>query len=632
MAEKQKATLKTIVARVLVGIMFSMLIVSFAIWGIGPIFRESGHLRIVAEVGPVRITPQAFQDQYRRELRRLQQMLQTQIDAERAKELGLPQRVVQEMVARVLFELAAHDAGVAVGDDLVRQSIMDNPSFRDAKGQFDRRLFENLLYNAGLTEDRFVQLTRDDLVRGQVTDAVVAGGAVPEALLDTLFRYRNERRVADTLLVGDASIKDVPTPSDAELEAYHKAHAAAFTAPEYRAITAVEIAPADLAAGMKVSDDQLKQEYDARAAEFRQPEQRTLRQILVKDEETAKRAEASLAEGKSFDKVAQEVTGKPPQDLGTVKQSELGSEELAKAAFELKENAVTQPVQTPLGWHILQVVKIEPARIQSLAEVKDKLTHDIALREAGDAAIDLGNKLQDALGGGASLEEAGQKLGLKLIKIPAVDNQGKGPDGKPVAGLPKTPKFLATAFAAETGRESDLVDDGSGGYFMLRVDKVVPSALRPLAEVKDKVLAGWQAEARHKAAEKAAAALAEKAKGGASLADLAKQGGYRFETTKPFTRTGEGAGEGLSPELVAAVFEAKPGEIVSAPSHDGAVVAKLTEVKPADLKADSAGVDKLREQLRGSIDSDLLNTFGEALRSRYGVEINEDVVNSLVGS
>ena len=632
MPETPKASLKVIVARVIVGLLFSMLILSFAIWGIGPIFQTGGRLRLVAEVGPVRITPQQFQDQYRRELRQLQGALQTQLDALRARDLGIPQRVVQGMVGRILFELAARDAGVAVSDEVVRQAIMNNPSFKNAEGKFDRTLFESLLYNAGYTEDGFVALMRQDLAREQVTDAIAAGAAVPTELVDGLYRYRNERRIAETLTVAAASIKELPAPTDADLEAYHKAHAEAFTAPEYRAITAVEIRASDLADRMKISDDQVKDEYEAHLNELKIPEVRDLRQILLHDEATAKRAEAMLGEGRSFDKVAQDVTGKAPLDFGSVTESDAASEDIVKAAFELKEGGVSAPIATPLGWHIIQVAKITPGRTPSLAELKDKLARQIALREAGDAVFDLSNKLQDELGGGASLEDAAQKLGLKAIKIEAVDGRGSGPDGKPVANLPNSPKFLQTAFAAEAARESDLVEDGSGGYFILRVDKVTPSALRPLAEVRDQVLAGWQQEQRLAEAGKIASSLIEKARSGKSLADLAKEGGYAFAATKPFTRGGEGGGPSLPPELIGALFSAKPGDVVSGSAPQGAVVAKLTEMKPAESKADEASVQKLRDQLREAMDADLLNAFSAALSQRYGVEINDDVIDSLVGS
>ena len=268
MPEKTKFTLKAIVARIIVSVMFGMLILSFAIWGIGDIFRRGIRTQYVAEVGSQRIMPQEFQDQYRRELRRLQTMLQTEVTAERARELGLPQRVLREMVSRVLFDLAARDAGVAVSDAVVRQTIFDNVSFRNAEGKFDRGIFQTLLNNAGYSEERFVALTRQDLVRSQVTEAITAGGAVPQVMLDDLYRYRNERRTAETVLVSAGAMTDIPTPSEADLEAYHKDHAEAFTAPEYRAVTAVMMTPDDLAPRMAVSEDKLKDEYEAHLADF----------------------------------------------------------------------------------------------------------------------------------------------------------------------------------------------------------------------------------------------------------------------------------------------------------------------------------------------------------------------------
>ncbi len=632
MPEKRRFTLKEIVARIIVIVMFGMLILSFAVWGIGDIFRRGMRAQYVAEVGSQRILPQEFQDQYRRELHRLQTMLQTEVTAERARELGLPQRVLREMISRVLFDLAARDAGVAVSDEVVRQAIFDNVSFHNSEGKFDRGVFQTLLNNAGYSEERFVALTRQDIVRNQVTEAITAGGAVLQVMLDDLYRYRNERRTAETVLVSAAAMTDIPTPSEADLEAYHKDHAEAFTAPEYRALTAVIMTPADLAPRMTVSEDRLKDEYEARLADFKIPEERTLRQIILKDEAAAKDAVARIAKGESFDKVAKELTGKPPLDLGTVKQADVPMPELAAAAFRAPEGGITDPVETPLGWHIAEVVKIITGHTESFEEAKGKLTHELQLREASDAIYDLGNKVQDALGGGAPLEEAAKKLDLKVVKIAAVDGKGLSPEGKPVAGLPQGPKFLSTAFSTEPGRDSDFREDDQGGFFLLHVDNVVPSQLRPLADVRDKALAGWQADARRKAATKAAQAMVEKAASGADLAALAKESGASVTTTAPFTRTGQGAGPALPPELVASLFAAKIGDVMSSPSPQGAVVAKLASVTPADAKADAAGVYQLENQLRGTIDADLLNAFTEALRERYGVEINERVVSSLVGS
>jgi len=145
------------------------------------------------------------------------------------------------------------------------------------------------------------------------------------------------------------------------------------------------------------------------------------------------------------------------------------------------------------------------------------------------------------------------------------------------------------------------------------------------------VLAAWQAEARRKAAEAAAKATADKAREGLELGALAKDNNGVLATTAPFTRTGAGA-PGLPPELVASLFAAKVGDIVTAPTPQGAYVAKLVSITPADPDKDAEGMKQLQEQLSGTVDGDLLNAFTEELRERYGVEINEHAIESLVGS
>ncbi|MFI4987751.1 MAG: peptidylprolyl isomerase, partial [Alphaproteobacteria bacterium] len=184
----------------------------------------------------------------------------------------------------------------------------------------------------------------------------------------------------------------------------------------------------------------------------------------------------------------------------------------------------------------------------------------------------------------------------------------------------------------EPGRDSELTEDGQGGYFILRVEKVTPSELRPLAAVRDKAIAAWQAEARRNGAEKLAAAFVEKVRAGGDFAALAKEAGYEVTATRPMTRTGEGAGAALPPELVASLFAAKSGEVVSAAARDGAVVAKLATVIPADPAQDADGLKELEGQLTGTMDADLLNAFVNSLRARYGVEIDETVLNSAIGS
>ena len=127
---------------------------------------------------------------------------------------------------------------------------------------------------------------------------------------------------------------------------------------------------------------------------------------------------------------------------------------LAQVAFALPLDKPSAPVRSPLGWHILRIVKIEPPKTQSFAEAKAKLQADVAHHEAVDRLYAVANHVDDAIAGGDDIGATAAKFGLKKTVVAAVDEHGRGSDGKPVA-LPVAPtEVLKLAFATEEGRTS----------------------------------------------------------------------------------------------------------------------------------------------------------------------------------
>ena len=199
----------------LVGILFGLLILSFAIWGIGDIFRGGGRAIAVAEVGDVRISTVEFSRDFQRQIRQFG----GRIDSELAHQLGFVDQVLARMVRRTLLDLGAARAGIAIGDDLVRAIIFATPAFHDESGRFDRSLFEQFLFQTGLIEEAYVALLRRDLARGQLTGAVTAGGIAPDRLVDALYRYRREQRVADVVTASPQLMEQLLSKTETETEA-----------------------------------------------------------------------------------------------------------------------------------------------------------------------------------------------------------------------------------------------------------------------------------------------------------------------------------------------------------------------------------------------------------------------------
>ena len=155
--------------------------------------------------------------------------------------------------------------------------------------------------------------------------------------------------------------------------------------------------------------------------------------------------------------------------------------------------------------------------------------------------------------------------------------------------------------------------------------------MRPLATVRDKALAAWKLQAGDQAAIKKAKEIADKVTAGGDFAALAKSIGGSIVTSKPMTRSGDGADEKLAGVALTALFKAKPGEVTTAPVGDsgGAVVARLLRIVPADPNANSPGKQELTESLGTGFANDLVGEYQIALENEYGVTINHDVLNSL---
>ena len=108
---------------------------------------------------------------------------------------------------------------------------------------------------------------------------------------------------------------------------------------------------------------------------------------------------------------------------------------------------------------------------------------EIATERARAKVADLHNKMEDERGGGASVVEAAQKLGLTAVTIDAVDRSGRLPDGQPVANIPRGLDVVAQAFNSDVGVDNDPIQF-NGGYVWYDVLGITPSRERNLDEVK----------------------------------------------------------------------------------------------------------------------------------------------------
>lgn len=611
-------------------ILFLMLAAAFGLWGVADMIRNVGHTTAVAKVDGQSIQVQTLQNAYQQQLAQATQMGHGEPSP--ALRRAVADQALQRLVMQAVLAHAVQRLGLVVPNAALRQAVFDMPAFHGPNGRFDRATFERVLANNNLTEDRFLAMMRDELANRQLLESVIAGIASPDVLTRQVFAYQNERRVADLAMVPFSAAKPPPAPTQAELQRWYENHPERYSAPEYRKIKVAVLSPQILAKSIKVPENQLRAAYAQNKASYQAPEKRSVEVLLSSDQGKAQALAAAWQKGADWAAMQKtaKADGASAVALDDAAKTEIPSAELAKAVFDAKADSIVGPLKTALGWYVLRVTKISPASMKSFDEVKQTLHDQLALQQAGDLVDARANKVEDALSGGAKLDELPGNLGLAGVSG-TLDAQGVTPEGQP-APIPGSPELrqaiVKAAFADKVGETPELTQGPNNSYYALAVEKVIPAARKPFDKVKDQVAADWKQHAIQREQNVVATALMMAVKSGHTFAAAAKAAGFTVTQSAPILRNGPPP-QGVPPQLVAPLFGMKPGHPTMVQTQDGFVVAVLSKVVPADPKADPAGYAQLRDALTKTLGNDAQDIYATALRNRANPRINQKLLSQV---
>jgi len=615
----------------IMAVVMGLLVISFAIWGIGDIFRGFG-LSTVAKIGKTEINIEQFRSYYNDRLQAMSRRIGRPLTQDQARALGLDRQLMGQLIAETTLDERARELRLNLSDAEIAQQITQDKTFAGPSGQFDRARFEALIRNANYNEARYVAEQRRLLVRRELADTISGGITPPNVTLAAIARFQNETRTLDYLALGPAQAGEIPAPTAEELTSYFEERKVLFRAPEYRKLVLIVLTPAEQARWQTVPDAEARKVYDDNTDKYGTPERRHLRQIVFSNPEDARAAAEKIAGGTSFEAVAAERGLKESDiDLGTIAKSALVDPAVANAAFALKEGEVSAPVQGRFGTVLVQAVKIEPAQMQPFEQVAQQIKAEIASNRARSEIVDLQNKIEDARAGGATLAEAAQKVGVTARTIEAVDRSGRAPDGTPVTGLPQGLDLLPQAFASDVGIETDPVQLPGGGYAWYEVAGITPARDRTLDEIKPQVEARWRDNEIAKRLKAKADDLAAKLKAGETIEALAAANGVKAEKAADLKRNATAAA--VPQSVVESAFRTAKGGVVAT---EGASPTEYIVFRVADVVAppfDPASEDtkRMAEGLKPAFADSVLNEYVARLQADYGVSINSSVFNQIVG-
>jgi peptidyl-prolyl cis-trans isomerase D len=621
----------TWLGKALMATIMGFLVISFAIWGIGDIFRGFGR-NAVATVGGTEISIEEFRQFYNDRLQQLGRQVGRPITPDEARARGLDRQLLGQLIAETTIDEQTKQLRLGISDAEIAKRIISDPSFRGASGQFDRSRFEQIIRQAGFTESRFIEEQRRSMLRRQIAQSITGNLKVPSTALAALNQYQNEKRQIEYVVLEAAHAGEIPAPTPEVLSKYFDERKTLFRAPEFRKITVLPLALADLAKPDAISDADARAYFEQHKDSFGKLEKREVRQIVFAKPEEAAEAHERITKGAKFEDIAKERQLKESDtDLGMVAKSDIIDQAVADAAFLLKPGETSAPVKGRFGTVLLQIGKIEPGEQKTFEQVSGQIKRELAATRARSEVGTLRDKIEDERAAGSTLAEIAKKLGLKSVAIDAVDRSGRGPDGKPVAGLPQAPNVISAAFASDVGVDTEAIQLPGGGYLYFEVTGVTPSRERPLEEVKDQVTARWRDDEISRRLQTKADDLVGKLKAGASFNQVASDAGLKVQTADDLQR---GKSGGFVPaKTIEAVFRTPKGTPASA---EGAketerFVFRVTEITVPPFEAGTPQGQAITTTLQSSYTDDLVSEYITRLESDLGVNVNPSALNQVIG-
>jgi peptidyl-prolyl cis-trans isomerase D len=522
---------------------------------------------------------------------------------------------------------------LTVSDTEARSFIQTLPYFQ-TDGKFDKEKYKVMLSAQGMNPTQFAAQIRRALMSEQFQHGVVDSSFVTKGELETLMRLKNQEREIEYAEIPLTQV--TRTFSDTEISSYYKRYLTEFRNPERVSVEYLALNFDEIAEDVQVSDEELTKLYEEQKASLGTPERRKISHILIAPgdgSEAALKAAQDKAtgirnrilKGEDFAKLAQEVSsdalsGKAGGDLGFLNK-EAQEESFTKAAEKLNSGEVSEPVKTSFGYHLIKVTELIPAKQKSFEEVKEEL-HKTAQRNAAETRFyEKGQKLaEQTFEHPGSLDTAAQALGLKIQQTVLFTRE----EGE---GLAAEESVRKAAFSEDVlgGRNSEPVELGNEKAVVLRIKENQQASDKPMAEVKDAIIAQLRDQESRAEAVKSSQELLKTVRDGKSLAEAAKNLGLKITKTGFVRRDNDK----LPPELLRAAFTAgRPaaGKVSAggATQPNGSQwVFSVTTVKDGPMAAaDAKDQESASQFMTRSGSQREFGSFVERLRELADVKIN----------
>jgi peptidyl-prolyl cis-trans isomerase D len=596
--------------------------------------QPTGVTSHVAEVNGESISQREFIVHYQRAVERYREMFKGSFTPELLKNLNIKQSLLEEMIEARLVLQEARRLGLSATDEELMNAIAQVPEFH-VNGRFNKERYIQLLRANRLTPAQFEEDQRKQLTIQRLLGVLADAAHVTEAEVRERYRFEQEKinlqfirfSVSDNLSAVEITGEDVQKFYDRNKESLKE--------PLKVQVEYIPYSFEQFSGPVHLTDKEVEDYYSAnRATKFTTPKQAKVRYIMVrldagadaKQKDAAQvRANRIVAEtrgGKNFAELAKKESQDPSAEkggeIGWLNQGQL-PEALDKQIFALAKGEISEPIETPVGFHIVKVEDIKEEKTLSLAEAKSVITRELKLEKGKYEAAKIADRDREKAASGNDFAKIAQENGLSLKTTRLFS------EGEVLPEIGPTQDFYKTALALKAKEVSSVIE-GPNAYYVLKAKERTEAVVPPLDAVRGKIEKGLKESKAYEMSVQQANDSLDQVKKEPNLAKFARDKKLKLEETGWFARNTQqlpkvGELQNLTAgSLALSARKPIPDRIFT--QADAAFVFAFKEAQPADMAQFEKDKSQVMQQALAEARQRILLKFKDELKAKAKIEIN----------
>jgi peptidyl-prolyl cis-trans isomerase D len=498
-----------------------------------------------------------------------------------------------------------------------------------------------LLQNAGYSPASYRAAQTRDKTMNQILAAYSATGFATAADLQRLAALAHQKRSFRYLTLGLEGQTEGIEISDEDINTWYQEHQNDFMVEEQVAIEYLELNKNDMQAEVEVTEEELQSMYAEEQAAFQAQTERRAAHILftaateeefAAAETEAEAIKARLDAGEDFAALAAEAsddTGSAESggDLGYTTGTNF-PEPFEAALRELEVGAISAPVRSEFGYHIIKLMEVNETEVESFEQRRTALENDLRARKANDIFIARSEELSNLAFEALDLQEPASSMGLTIQRSELFGRSG----GLGITALRGVIDAAFSEDVLENSLNSELIAlDDSRSVVLRVVDHQLP-AVRPLEEVSGEIAVLLRMDRAKEQVRLIGETIVSSMKGGSNIDGLLTAQNTSWNQVDAIERNVAGA----NPEITDKVFTMpRPAEgateIAGYTLNDGSYIVielqNVTDGTEADFQENEQ--ENMRNFVSQQMAANDFAGFMGNLEARADIEGREAVVPAL---